>query len=467
MALLPYNAFLLTTSLEILFCIYDFLDAKPLKIVTVYQPEKVEECCVSCKEQNKKRKKRPWSPRILTQLSTKHTIAWGYLYYERTIHRICVPQLNDYMVTYFWGGEKEVPSSRRGPPVHSALVSITAETIARISLHVFHENEAQFVQFGSQLAFQIPRNGWGKHDEDKRRRKHWESTFMKLNRLYAKGFMKQLVPGAQGAGKMKELFLDRDMNIRLHPTPEYLSSYPALDSDIRHTLYELWSSIDVGAIHLLVLPLGDEEKGIQEDKKHCKLTHPFWQRSPHKSHIHSVRRFDFDKSNYKSGYSFIVRPSRYVLPEGYDLNDIGVNEQKLHAAGGAAVYMQLVSPEDDEFHIRLEGPGEYFYDKVDEDFTLPIVETDVIMKDVMEDAASSVGDNEDDDNESGDDSDLALDHMCLDYEDEDETMIPLLKEDMKVPLEVLMKTHNRMIQQAQNPLEPPALEPLPTPHGSP
>lgn len=53
------------------------------------------------------------------------------------------------------------------------------------------------------------------------------------------------------------------------------------------------------------------------------------------------------------GGDLIAESSSFALPGGYRLRNIGVNEQKLRTEAGGAVYAQLVSPEDDEFHILM------------------------------------------------------------------------------------------------------------------
>ena len=420
--------------------IYECLDPgtrREKKVTIVYQYEKAWECCESCRERHKREERRqsedpperpgPWSPWTLTQLSKADNTRWRPFYYERTTHCICVPQLNDYMATYFGEGEHMVPVDRRGPPAYRVFVVIIAETTGRISLPAFFKANAQFVQSDSQFSYDIPRNGWGKQTEEKRKRKLWVSFFRMLIKFCCDGFMRELLPCPLGTGKIKDLLLDEEMNIRLHPAPEYLSSFPALDPDLRKTLYELWESVSVGSIYLLLLPLHDDAKGIKEDSDHCELNHPFWYKHPHRSHICSVRHFDFIRQKYKNDYSFIVEPFLYVLPEGYNLNAIGVNEQELHAAGGADVYVQLVSLNDDEFY-SAHG----FYNKlIDEDFTVPVAGTEVIMTGAN-DGADSVHHDEDKDS---DDENITLDGMLLDSEEED-----LLKKDMAIPLEVLLKS---------------------------
>ncbi|KAL6353657.1 hypothetical protein LRP88_12970 [Fusarium phalaenopsidis] len=255
-----------------------------------------------------------------------------------------------------------------------------------------------------------------------------------------------------GAGKIEGLFMDRHRNLRLHPTPGYLSSYPVLDPNFRNALYDLWSSVSVGSIQLLVLPPRGDGKGIRQDENegHCKLTHQFWKKPPHRSHIHSVCYTDFDKPNYRNSSSFVVKPHEYVLPEGYSLKEIGINEENILKAGGAAVYVELVSAEAEEFNIRCEGPLDFFYDQADEDFTMLDADTDTAMTDAPEAsrAADSVDNDDDmemsdndeeDDSESGDDCGAAL-GTPLDHEEQDGTaLILLLAEDMETPLAELMK----------------------------
>lgn len=51
--------------------------------------------------------------------------------------------------------------------------------------------------------------------------------------------MRELLPIAGHTGKIKGLFLNREMNLRLHLAPGYLSSFRALDPAICNSLYEL------------------------------------------------------------------------------------------------------------------------------------------------------------------------------------------------------------------------------------
>ncbi|RTE78554.1 hypothetical protein BHE90_006940 [Fusarium euwallaceae] len=150
----------------------------------------------------------------------------------------------------------------------------------------------------------------------------------------------------------------------------------------------------------------------------------------------------------KGGLSFVVKPQEYILPEGYSLKEIGINEQNILKAGGATVYVQLVSAEDEEFNIRREGPHDFFYDQADEDFTMLDIETAMTDAPEASRASDSVRNDDDpersdndeeDDSESGNDYDTALD-TSLDHEEEDSTaMIILLAEDMEIPLAELMK----------------------------
>lgn len=279
-----------------------------------------------------------------------------------------------------------MPGERWGPPVNYARVYLTAETFARISMHELYEAGRAFSRCKSKLDSYVKKDGWGKRKEDREKRKLWKSAYKRLNTLFLDGLLNELFPGAMGPGKIEGLYMDRHRNIRLHPTPGYLSSHPVLDPDIRNALYDLWSSVSVRSLQLLVLPPHGDGKGIRqkENEGHCKLTHPFWKKHPHRSHIHSVCYADFDKPNYRSGFSFVVKPREYVLPEGYSLKEIGINEQNILKAGGAAVYVQLVSAEDDEFNIRLEGPHELFYDQADENSTVLDAETDTAMTDARE-----------------------------------------------------------------------------------
>ncbi|KAI8648922.1 hypothetical protein LRP88_00088 [Fusarium phalaenopsidis] len=437
---------------DIKYCIVNFLNgtAKP-RTVAIYQPDKVWDCCQACRDRDKRRrntnKAERWSPWTLTQVSKEFNRHWRPFYCSRTAHDICAPQLKDYLTTFFHGrGRHMVPVERRGSPVNYARVYLTAETLARISMHELHEAGRAFSRCKSKLGSRVGKDGWGERKEGRKERSLWNSVYRRLNTLFLNGSLKVLCPDA---GKIEGLFMDRHRNIRLHPTPQYLSLCPDLDPDIRNALYDLWSSVSVGSIQLLVVPPRDGGEGIQqyENEDHCKLTHPFWKKDPHRSHIRSVC---YAKPNYQGGLSFVVKPHEYVLPEGYSLKEIGINEQNILKAGGAAVYVELVSAEDDEFNIRCEGPLDFFYDQADEDFTMLDADTDTAMTDAPEAsrAADSVdnGDDmemsdndEEDDSESGDDCGAAL-GTPLDHEEQDGTaLILLLAEDMETPLAELMK----------------------------
>ncbi|KAH8745536.1 hypothetical protein F5883DRAFT_654445 [Diaporthe sp. PMI_573] len=385
-------------------------------------------------------KKKVVVPWMLTQVSREYNIVWGSLYYARTMHRICIPQLDDYILTFLGAEQEVVPESRRNPPAHSATVLFTAETVGQVSLHKLWEIGSEFSRFESDFGLRMPHDdGWGKHDDGRRKKKKWWSVYKKLHELCGNGSIRELLPGSRGAEKMEGFFFDRDMNIQLHPTPEYLSRNPALDTAVRDTLFHLWCSAAISSIHIRILRQ-DGKKGIRKEEKHCKLTDPFWQTWPYRNHIRSVQQqqFDFDKGNHDSGYSFILTPVTYFLPEGYNLKDIGINK-KQYAAGFANVYIEMVSPKDDEFDIRFEGPHEFFYDQKDEDFTMPVDENDTMMEDTAEDAASSV--NDDDDSERSDDDEEQ-------GEEEDGPMLSQLREDMKIPLKVLRERHEEILKQA-------------------
>jgi hypothetical protein len=388
-----------------------------------------------------------WSPWTLTQVSKEFNKQWRPFYYSRTTHSICPLQLEDYMATFFDGrGEHIVPDERRGPPVNLARVSVTAGTVARISLLELQKAEKLFTRFICNVTL----DGWGQQKRDKEERDRWISAFRQLNTLFRDGSLRELLPGTTGAGKMEGLFMDRHRNIRLHPTPEYLSSYPALDPGIRNALFELWSSAPVLSIHLLVLPFGSHShvwnpRDFFKDEN-CELTHPFWRRFPHRSHISSVCFAHFD--GRRSAYSFLVKPFPYVLPEGYSLKGIGINEQEIRETWGAAVYVQLAGPEDDEFNIRLEGPDEFFYDQEDGDFMAPDAETGSIMTNAPEAGQAAHNVDDDDDMEGSDDDDMEGsddDDMEGSDDDEDEHSesgdcdTVLLAKDMEMPLEQLMK----------------------------
>lgn len=367
--------------------IVDFLNGttKP-RTVAIYQPNEVWDCCQACRDRDERRQStntaERWSPWTLTQVSKEFNRNWRPFYCSRTAHRICQPQLKDYLTTFFPGrAERIVPVERWGSPVNYACVYLTAKTLARISVHELHEAGGAFHRCKSKLVYRVGKDGWGNQNGGEEQRSLWESAFQQLNTLLFNDPRKELRPVA---GKIEALFIDRHRNIRLHPTPQYLSSYPNLDPHMRNAIYDLWSSVSVGSIQLLVVPPHDGGKGIRqyENGEHCKLTHPFWKKHPHRSHIHSVW---YAKPNYQGGLSFVVNPKDYVLPEGYSLKEIGINEQKILEAGGATVYVQLVSAKDKEFNIRREDP-----ERSDND--------------------------EEDDSESGDDCDTAMD-TSLDHEE--------------------------------------------------
>ncbi|KAL1848167.1 hypothetical protein Daus18300_013681 [Diaporthe australafricana] len=73
----------------------------------------------------------------------------------------------------------------------------------------------------------------------------------------------------------------------------------------------------------------------------------------------------------------------------------------------AAVWLQLVAPEDDEFHIRIEGPDQCPHEHADEDFP---------------ENGDGDGDEDDDSYAQEEDEDLP-DQVCC------------LEEDMKIPLQ--------------------------------
>jgi hypothetical protein len=185
--------------------------------------------------------------------------------------------------------------------------------------------------------------------------RHVDEFFQKLVNFYEKGFLRELLPSGGGAGKIQELFLDRTFNLWVHPAPGYLSSFPSLDPDLRNSLYELWNSLPVRSIYLELLPY----EGGESSSYQCEVGYRFWKKLPHRSFIQSVRL---------GPGAFLIKPHPFVLPEEYSLMNIGVNEQQLRDVTGAAVYLQLVAPEDDEFHIRIEGPHEYPHEYVDEDW---------------------------------------------------------------------------------------------------
>lgn len=97
--------------------------------------------------------------------------------------------------------------------------------------------------------------------------------------------------------------------------------------------------------------------------------------------------------------------------------NIGVNEQQLRDITGAAVYLQLVAPEDDEFHICIEGPDEYPHEYVDEDWN------EVTITEVSGDS------------DYYDDDDGALSTILSNADDGDEDTAGRLKEDMGIPLQ--------------------------------
>lgn len=245
------------------------------------------------------------------------------------------------------------PSYRKRSPVASLEVYIDSRNIGHTSLHVLFEA----MELMPTIVFK----------PDDSIVSYCVTVIRKLAKFSGEDFMRELLPNARGKGKLKSLSLDEDLNLLLRPQLGYLTSFPALDPIVRNALYEFWQTVPVNHVFLQLLPLASDLSKIPRhpDDSQCDRNHPFWQRYPHKSFIHSVR---FLGPGLGPGDDFIVHPSRFVLPEGYGFTEIGVNEQELRKQTDAGVWVQLVAPGDDEFHIRIEGPDEYTHEYVDGDF---------------------------------------------------------------------------------------------------
>ncbi|KAG7402529.1 hypothetical protein Forpe1208_v017144 [Fusarium oxysporum f. sp. rapae] len=306
-----------------------------------------------------KKEKEQWSPWTLTQLSRDYNKFWQHSYTYLTKHLICPFQLKDYMATCFNDRKDDnVVDKRLRPPVNPIDVRLTAENLIRVSLYELYEAGATFSRYKAELGANVRLGGCGEQKVSKEETKRRHSVFKRLDTLIFNGPLRELLPGTKGTGKIGSIFMDQYTNIWLHPTPEYLSSNPALDPGLREALYELWTSAAVKSLNLLFLPLRESDgEGILplDYEPRCQLSGPFWNQHPHKSHILSVKSIERYKHKHRIVSAFVVKPKGYVLPEGYSLKEIGINEEKIHAAGGAAVYLQLVGAEDQKFDIQLEG----------------------------------------------------------------------------------------------------------------
>lgn len=381
------------------------------RVATIYVPHKSSRCCRLCQEGFWKRfweRKsnnvgEPWSGWVLTQLSKAHYDFWHPYFFERTTHRICTGRLHDYMTT-FSGAE-----GRKAWPAHRVSLVVDPASISHTSLHIMYEASKLLPGFD----FSDPCDIWDDDEEGKRQRWLWSTAFRALHQLYYQGLITELLPGAAGAGKMDGLFIDYERNLWLHPAPGYLSSSPALDPALRNSLYELWCCVPVRFIYLLLIP-SEKRRPVP------RMTHQFRQHLRYKNFIRSVRHLE------EPADAFIVQPCSSVLPEEYSLANLCGNQRHLRKFTGLAVYMQLVSPDDDEFPIRLEGPHNP-QQPVDEDFR--VAGTDATMTDPSATFDSDDDDESDEDDES-DDDDTALDPMS-------KSDIINLEKDLTVSLESL------------------------------
>lgn len=243
---------------------------------------------------------------------------------------------------------------RLRPPVNSIYVRLTAENLIQVPLHEIYQAEA----YPKKLQVSLQLGGCDKQQVSKEETNRRHSVFKQLETLIFEGPLRELLLGTKERVKIGSIFMDQYTNIWLHPTPEYLSSNPALDPGLRRALYELWTSAAVKSVNLLVLPLRESDgEGILplDYEPRCQLSGPFWNQHPHKSHILSVQSIERYKHQHRIVSAFVVKPKGYVLPKGYSLKEISINEEKIHAAGGATVYLQLVGAEDQKFDIQLEG----------------------------------------------------------------------------------------------------------------
>ncbi|PCD21300.1 hypothetical protein AU210_016266 [Fusarium oxysporum f. sp. radicis-cucumerinum] len=325
----------------------------------VFQPRKAVYCCTDCRGAEMRRRskngKEKWLPWILTQVSKDYNMVWQPFDTSRTKHLVCPFQLKDYMATCLMTPKgDDVVDKRLRPPLNYVYVRLTAENIIRVPLQEIYEATAIFHQHRTKLHVSLNLGGCGEQKVSKEERNRRHSVFQQLGALIVNDLARDLLPGT---GIISSIFMDQYTNIWLHPTAEYLLLHPALEAGLRGALYKLRTSAAVASLNLLVHPLREDNgQGIlsHEYEHHCQLSDSFWNQHPHKSHILSVRSIEFYKHNFRGVSALIIKPKGYVLSEGYSLKEIGINDEKIHAAGGATVYLQLVDAEDQTFDIQLE-----------------------------------------------------------------------------------------------------------------
>ncbi|KAI7783465.1 hypothetical protein LA080_011812 [Diaporthe eres] len=383
---------------EIHFLIYDYLDwdndGEPIR---VFRPKNRWLCCLDCLSRDLwVPDSTQWSPWKLTQVSKELRHYWRHYYFYRTKVYVCMAQLEDFVATFLRDDEYRTSDCRKGYPISSLGVSISPEITDKTSLHILFEAAAFF----SDIYLKVLRSG----------SERLEKVVRQLVEFSRGKFVRELLPNA---GRLKSLFLDKDFNLWLCPQPGYLSSFPALDPAVRDSLYQLWNSVHVRHIFLELFPSPVGKRLRRANSHHCDPRHPIWQNPPHRSFIHSIRRSD-------SCRDFIIQPFLFVLPEGHNLTEIGVNEQQLRRRVKVPVWLQLVAPEDDDFHIRIEGPYEYPYEHTDEDFSEDV---DTVEENHHSDGGSDEGDD-----------------SCSHEGDEVIRDVAYCLEDGKIPLQDLLET---------------------------
>ncbi|KAH8749757.1 hypothetical protein F5883DRAFT_720737 [Diaporthe sp. PMI_573] len=217
---------------EIHTMIYNYLWPGALvRDVHVFRVEQAWGCCNWCSSRARELPTKrsgtvrilPWSPSVLMRLSSAHRAHWRPIYYGSTRHLICPGQLDAYKVIFF---DQQIARDRDADgrpvaPVCSASVVLTAENIARASLHVIYQARDLFPNF----SYYTPIQEWSDEAAGaKNRIKRCQNMIHRLERWYRQG--STLLPGA---GKITRLFLDDMMNLWIHPNLGYLASFLALD----------------------------------------------------------------------------------------------------------------------------------------------------------------------------------------------------------------------------------------------